>query len=70
MPVRKRNASGWGGARPGAGRKPELADPVSLTLDLERADHEALCTIAERRGKPLAALVRAAVRAYVRRAGR
>ena len=66
--VRKR--SGRGGARPGAGRKPELEDPVSVTFDLERRDHEGLRALAEQRGKPLAALVRAAVRAFLRRAGR
>lgn len=57
----------WGGRRAGAGRKPTLREPVSFTGDLERADLEALAEIAEQRGVSVAALVRAAVAAYVKR---
>ena len=32
----RRKARGQGGWRPGAGRKPELEDAVSVTLHLER----------------------------------
>lgn len=44
-----------------------LKDPVSFTGDLERPDFEALQAIAKRRDVSVAALVRAAVAAYVRR---
>jgi len=43
-----------------------LKDPVSVTMDLERPDAEALQAIAEQRGVSVASLVRAAVRAYMR----
>jgi hypothetical protein len=62
-----RKSKTWGGARPGSGRKPTLEDPVSFTGELERADVEALATIAEERGVSVASLVRAAVTAYVKR---
>jgi hypothetical protein len=63
-----RKSKTWGGARPGSGRKPTLDDPVSFTGELERADVEALATIAEERGGvSVASLVRAAVTAYVKR---
>jgi len=57
----------WGGRRSGAGRKPALRDPVSFTGDLESSDLEALAKIAEQQGVTVAALVRTAVAAYVRR---
>jgi hypothetical protein len=59
--------SGWGGRRPGAGRKPILKDPVAVTTDVERPDFEVLEAIAEERGGSVASLVRAAVVAYVKR---
>ena len=60
-------ASGWGGKRPGAGRKPVLKDPVTTTADLERADVDFLEAIASERGVTVASLVRTAVAAYVKR---
>ena len=57
----------WGGWRPGAGRKPTLADPVSFTGELERADVDFLETIASKRNVSVASLVRNAVAAYVHR---
>ena len=59
--------SGRGGRRPGAGRKPILKDPVTVTTDVERPDLEVLEAIAEERGVSVASLVRAAVAAYVKR---
>ncbi len=59
--------SGRGGRRPGAGRKPILKDPVTVTTDVERPDFEVLEVIAEERGVSVASLVRAAVAAYVKR---
>jgi hypothetical protein len=58
---------GRGGARPGAGRKPVLQDPVSFTLDLERDHADALRALAAEEGVSLASLVRTAVAAYLKR---
>ncbi len=67
-PVGARKTKGTrGGWRPGAGRKPTMKDPVSFTGDIERADMDALETIAEEREVSIASLVRAAVTAYVKR---
>jgi hypothetical protein len=60
----------WGGKRDGAGRPSEVEDPVRFTFDVERAEMDELKTIAELRGESVAKLVRAAVRAYVRRQGK
>jgi hypothetical protein len=67
-PVAARKAkSGWGGRRPGAGRKPILKDPVTVTNDIERADIEVLEAIAEERDVSVASLIRKAVTTYVKR---
>ena len=58
---------GRGGARPGAGRKPVLEDPVSVTLDLERPHADGLRSLAAEEGVSLASLVRAAVETYLKR---
>ena len=44
-----------------------LKDPVSVTLDLEALDFERLKVIAEARGTSVAALIRKAVQAHLRR---
>ncbi len=60
-----------GGARPGAGRKRVVHDPVRLAVDFERSDIERLDKVAARRGgASLASLVREAVRDFVRRKSR
>jgi hypothetical protein len=63
----RKAAKGWGGKRPGAGRKRVLKDPVTTTADLERADVDSLAAIGIKRGVSVASLVRAAVAAYVKR---
>ena len=63
----RKKKTGWGGKRPGAGRKPELQDPVSFTLDFEEPQFEALKEIAEDREVSVASLVREAVRGYLAR---
>ncbi len=67
MAARKKT---WGGRREGAGRKPRLSDGVSVTGELERADVKALREIAQEREVSLSTVLRAAVRAYVKRHGR
>jgi hypothetical protein len=64
--ARKRKST-WGGARPGAGRKPVLENPRSVTFDVEEPDLEALKAISEDRGIPVAEAIRRAIRAYLRR---
>ena len=61
---RKKN---WGGRRKGAGRKPEMEDPVTYAAPIERAEIDALRAIAERRGVSTASLVRKAISAYLKR---
>jgi hypothetical protein len=56
-----------GGRRPGAGRKPELADPVRFTVDIEADDFSGLEAVASQRGVSRGAIVREAIRAYVAR---
>ena len=63
----RRKASGRGGWRPGAGRKPELEDPVSVTFDMERPQIERLRAIAKERGVSAASLIRKAVDTHLRR---
>ena len=68
--ARRKKKGGRGGRRPGAGRKPELSDPVSVTLDLDRSEAEALDSIAAEQSVSRASLVRAAVRTFLRGLGR
>ena len=65
--VAGRRKSRWGGKREGAGRPSEVGDPVRFTFDVERAEMDSMKAIAEERGVSVASLVRAAVRAYLRR---
>jgi hypothetical protein len=62
--VRKK-ATGRGGWRPGAGRKPAFEDSVDRTLRFERRDLETLEAMATERGVTTADLVREAVRGYL-----
>lgn len=61
---------GRGGRRKGAGRKPFLSDTRALTVTLEGADYDVVERLAQERGVSLSTVVRAAVRAYVKRHGR
>jgi hypothetical protein len=69
MASRKRKST-WGGARPGAGRKPIFEAPVRVTFDLEKRDYEALAAFAERKGISVSKSLRMAVQAHLRRLGR
>lgn len=63
----KKKASRRGGRRPGAGRKPLLREPARITIDMERADLDALSALAEQRAVPVAQVIRDAVRGVLRR---
>jgi hypothetical protein len=65
--VRRASKRGHGGARRGAGRPRELAEPVRLTLGFEREDVEALHEIGDATGQSLASLVREGARIVIRR---
>jgi hypothetical protein len=56
---------GRGGRRAGAGRKPDLKEPVSVTLWVEKADLERVQAEAERRAVSSAAVIREGLRAYL-----
>lgn len=58
---------GWGGRRPGAGRKGFLKERRRAAVDLEREDFEALEQIAEREGTSVSAVIREAVRGFLLR---
>lgn len=60
----------WGGRRPGAGRPREIAEPLRLTIDYERADIEALRKLAEARGASVSSLIRNMVASAAKRARR
>ena len=61
--------AGRGGRREGAGRKAEFEDRVRFTLDLERADLDALKTLAAEREVSTASLFRKALQTLLRRYG-
>lgn len=69
MATRKK-ATGRGGWRPGAGRKPAFEDSVDRSLRFERRDLETLEALAADRGVTTADLVREAVRTYLVRASK
>lgn len=56
-----------GGWRPGAGRKPDLDEPRSVTFRAERRDFDEARVIARVRGENISDVLRAALRAYVKR---
>ena len=59
-----------GGKRPGAGRKPELVDPVRFTVDVELADFGGVEALATERGVSRGSVVREAIHIYVARRGK
>ena len=64
---RTRSKSGWGGARPGAGRKPSGKERKRLSVDFDKPDFERLEEIAEEKSQSVGQTVRDAVSAYLRR---
>ena len=64
---RKKKRDGRGGARPGAGRKPIVHDPVRLSFDLEARDFAVLKAFAEREAISVAEALRRAVQGHLRR---
>jgi hypothetical protein len=65
--ARRKTKGTWGGARPGAGRKPLFKDPVRFTLDLEREDLDTLQAMADEAGVTLTEMLRRAVAAQIKR---
>ncbi len=63
--AKRKKASGRGGWRPGAGRKPLFAASTDLTIRFEQAHFEALEALAQERRSSVAAVVREAVAQYV-----
>jgi hypothetical protein len=55
-----------GGARVGAGRKPTLRDPVTLSVRIEATDSDALVQLAEAAGVSFSDYVRRVLMAHVR----
>ena len=66
MTARKKQ-TGRGGYRDGAGRKAFLSDARTITISLEAADYEAVEELAERRGLSFAAVIRIALKSYLKR---
>lgn len=67
VPARKKTTLGWGGRRPGAGRKPLFHESTNRTVRFERSDLEALAQLAIDRRVTTADLVREAVADYLAR---
>jgi hypothetical protein len=63
----RKKASGWGGYRPGAGRKPAIKDSLDRTIRFEREDLEALDDLATARGVSTSDLIREAIKSYLAR---
>jgi hypothetical protein len=57
----------WGGARPGAGRKAELADPAHVGTAIEREELEQLDALARERNLTRAQLLREIISGYLKR---
>ena len=64
MPVKK---STRGGRRPGAGRKPTLKDPVTLSVKIESWVSDALVELAEASGVTFSTYVREVLASHVSR---
>ena len=64
MPVKK---SKRGGRRPGAGRKPTLKDPVTLSIKIEAEVSDALVELAENEGVTYSEYIRYVLATHVSR---
>ena len=62
-----RRKGSHGGARSGSGRPALFEERVGLTVQLERAEYDALGDLAQRRGVSVGTIVREAIRAYLAR---
>ena len=62
MPVKK---STRGGRRPGAGRKPTLKDPVTLSVKIEAEVSDALVDLAAKKGLSFSEYVRKVLASHV-----
>jgi hypothetical protein len=60
-------ATGHGGVRRGAGRKPVFANRVLRSVSFERDDLRAADALARKRGVRVSLVIRDALRAYLRR---
>ncbi len=67
---RERSASGWGGARDGAGRKGFFVDRKRITIDIEMNEADELRKLASERGASLSQLARTAIVQFLKRARR
>ena len=65
--VARRRKHSWGGARLGSGRKPFLSDRRRVAVDLDGEDFERLEALAEERNVPIAAVMRDALKEYLKR---
>ena len=63
----RRKQSGRGGYREGSGRKRVLKGAKTITVTLEEADYGAVQELAEAREVSFATVIRAALRAYLKR---
>ncbi len=68
--MRKKQSSGHGGRRDGAGRKRIVEDPERIAVDLERPDLDALRALGIERETSVANLIRLAVARFLKRARR
>ncbi len=74
MAVKSRKRNGRGGYREGAGRKPTLRDPITLTVRIDGEDFHALGGLAEAEDVVLSDYVRRLLKRHIasklRRGGR
>ena len=60
-------SKGWGGRRPGAGRKRMMEESERISVRVETETIRELERAAQERGEPVSELIRRALRAYVKR---
>ncbi len=74
MAVKSRKRNGRGGYREGAGRKPTLRDPITLTVRIDGKDFDALGGLADAEDVVLSDYVRRLLKRHIaskqRRGGR